>query len=184
MNDDCVTPSVWTSSAANAASAARRAVIALGVAAAAFTGPTWADSVSGTIAYQSKSGPLAVTVKNVYLVKGPDAVSGKTIRRLVFSSADIGSKIKSCAAMSCSDADLGEGMTVDLDAGPRLNYWFVANDQRVQYSGTARPETLKLATDSAQRIAGKLTIDDTAAGGAKANIDFDAGLFKEFAKAR
>jgi len=184
MNDDCVTATAWTPSGRGAASEARRAVTVVGVAAAAFAGLAWGDSVNGTISYQSKSGPISVTVKNVYLVKGPDAVSGKTIRRLVFSSADAGGKIKSCAAMSCSDGDIGEGMTVDLDAGPRLNYWFVANGQRVQYSGTARPETLTLTTDAAQRVAGKLTIDDAAAGGAKATIDFDASLVKEFTKPR
>jgi hypothetical protein len=141
-----------------------------------------ADTASGTISYQSKAGPIAISVKNVYFVKGPDAVSGKTIRHLVFSSADLSAKIKGCAKMSCTDGDLNEGMTVDLDAGPRLNYWVVSNGQRVQYSGTAKPETLKLTTDTAQRIAGKLTIDDSGAGGAKASIDFDAALLKEFAR--
>jgi hypothetical protein len=142
----------------------------------------YADSATGTISYQSKTGPIAISVKNVYFVKGPDAVSGKTIRHLVFSSADLSAKIKGCAKMSCTDGDLNEGMTVDLDAGPRLNYWVVGNGQRVQYSGTAKPETLKLTTDTAQRIAGKLTIDDSGAGGAKASIDFDAALLKEFVR--
>ena len=31
-------------------------------------------------------------------------------------------------------------MTVDFDAGPRLNYWVVANGQKIQYSGTAKPD--------------------------------------------
>ena len=141
-----------------------------------------ADSVSGTVSYQSKVGPITVNVKNVYMVKGPDAMAGKSIRRLIFTSADLGAKIKSCANMSCSDNDLREGLEVNLDTGPRLTYWFVGNDQRVQYSGTAQPATLKLTTDTPQRLAGKLTIDDSAAGGAKVNIDFDATLLKEFSK--
>ena len=41
---------------------------------------------------------------------------------------------------------------------------------------------LKLTTDTPQRLAGKLTIDDSAAGGAKASIDFDATMLKEFTK--
>jgi hypothetical protein len=148
------------------------------------SGPAIADGASGTIAYQGKSGPIVINVKNVYLVRGPDAVSGKPIRRLVFSTADVGGKIKACAAMACSDGDLREGMTRDLDAGPRLNYWFVANDQLVQYSGTATQDTLKFATDTPQRVAGKLTIDDSKAGGARASVEFDATLLKEFAKGR
>ena len=141
-----------------------------------------ADSVSGTVSYQSKSGPIVVNVKNVYLVTGPDAMAGKSIRRLIFTSADLGAKVKACATMSCSDNDLREGLEVNLDTGPRLNYWFVGNDQRVQYSGSAQPATLKLATDTPQRLAGQLTIDDSAAGGAKVSIDFDATMLKEFAK--
>ena len=61
------------------------------VAAAAFVpAAATADPASGTINYQSKAGPIVVNVANVYMVKGPDAVSGKTIRQLIFTSADIG----------------------------------------------------------------------------------------------
>jgi hypothetical protein len=43
-------------------------------------------------------------------------------------------------------------MTVDFDVSPRLNYWVVGNGQKVQYSGTAKPEeTLKLTTDTASK---------------------------------
>lgn len=72
---------------------------------------------------------------------------------------------------------------VDLDAGPRLNYWVVLNDQRVQYSGTAKPAVLTLTADTATRLAGKLTLDGTA-GGPKVEIEFDAPLLKELKKAR
>jgi hypothetical protein len=75
-------------------------------------------------------------------------------------------------------------MTVDLDAGPRLNYWISLNDQRVQYSGTAMPVALKLTTDTPTRLAGKLTIDDTAAGGPKIDVDFDTPLVQEMKAAR
>ena len=162
--------------------ASRLFVTTLAIEVALVAPLAYADGATGTISYQSKAGPIAVNVKNVYFVKGPDAVSGKIIRHLVFSSADLGAKIKACPKMSCTDGDLNEGMTVDLDVGPRLNYWVVGNGQRIQYSGTAKPETLKLATDTPQRIAGKLTIDDSGAGGAKASVDFDATLLKEFAK--
>jgi hypothetical protein len=164
--------------------AARALATSIAALAFVFSAGALADGAKGTITYQSKSGPIVVNVKNAYLVKGPDMMAGKAIRRLVFSSADMGPKIGACSAMSCADGDLREGMTVDLDAGPRLNYWFVGNDQRVQYSGTARPEMLKLTTDTPQRVAGKLSIDDAGVGGAKADIEFDASLAKEFTKAR
>jgi len=104
-------------------------------------------TAKGTLAYKAKSGPITVAPKYAYLVKGPDAVEpGKIIRKLILSTTDLGAKIDACKTMSCTDADLGEGMTVDLDAGPRLNYWVVLNGQRIQYSGTEPPAALKLTT--------------------------------------
>jgi hypothetical protein len=143
-----------------------------------------ADGVTGSIAYQAKSGPIVVTPKYAYLVSGPDEVSGKPIRRVVLAVADVAPKIRACAAMSCSDGGLSEGMTIDFDAGPRLNYWFVANDQRVQYSGTAEPASLRLAVDTPQRLAGKWDLDGRAAGGPRIQIEFDAPLLKEMKQAR
>ena len=142
-------------------------------------------TAKGTLAYKAKSGPITVAPKYAYLVKGPDAVEpGKTIRKLIFSTTDLGARIDACKTMSCTDADLGEGMTVDLDAGPRLNYWVVLNGQRIQYSGTEPPASLKLTTDTPQRLAGTLAFDGTAAGGAQVAIEFDTPLVKEMAKAR
>ena len=73
-------------------------------------------------------------------------------------------------------------MTIDFDAGPRVNYWFVANDQRVQYSGTADPASVKLTTDSPSRIAGTWDLDAAAAGGPVVHVQFDAALAKVLKK--
>ncbi len=159
--------------------------LAISIAAAVMLLPRAADAdpASGTINYQSKAGALAVNVANVYLVQGPDAGSGKTIRQLIFTSADIGAKLQACASMMCATGNVAEGMTVDFDAGPRLNYWVVGNGQKIQYSGSARPdESVKLTTDTAQRLAGTLTIDDSAMGGAKVSVKFDTTLAKQFSK--
>ena len=162
-----------------------RPLIAVAIAAALplFPSLASADTTTGTISYQSKVAPIALKVANVYLVKGPDAASGKTIRQLIFTTADLGAKLKACTSMSCASGIVLEGMTVDFDAGPRLNYWVVGNGQKIQYSGTARPdETLKLTADTAERLAGVLTIDDSAAGGAKVNVNFDATLSIQYNK--
>ena len=157
--------------------------IVLAAAAALVSAAASAEPASGTINYQSKAGAIVINVANVYLVKGPDAVSGKTIRQLVFAPADIGAKLQACATLSCVSGHLNEGMTVDFDASPRLNYWVVANGQKVQYSGTAKPdETLKLTADTAEHLAGTLTIDDSKAGGAKVSVKFDAKTTKQFSK--
>lgn len=142
-------------------------------------------TAKGTLTYRAKSGPITIAPKYAYLVKGPDGVEpGKTIRKLIFATVDMGAKIEACATMSCTESGLGEGMTVDLDAGPRLNYWVVLNGQKVQYSGTEPPAALKLTTDTPLRLAGTLTMDGERAGGPQVAIEFDTPLVKELTKAR
>jgi hypothetical protein len=137
------------------------------------------NKATGKVLYKGAT----LAIRYAYLVRGPDAVDPKkVIRRLVLSPTDIAERIQSCSKMSCSDGDLREGMTVDFDSGPRLNYWVVMNDQRVQYSGTAKPESLTSRADGASKLAGRLSIDDTTAGGALVDVDFEATLVKEFSK--
>ena len=163
--------------AAKVATVAAAAALLMSAPAAA------ADEAQGTIHYTSRSGPISVTVKHAYLVKGPDTVTDKIVRRIVLSPDDLAPKLRTCATMICGDGDMEAGLTIDLDVGPRLNYWFVADGQRIQYSGTAVPSTLKLTTDTPQRMAGTWEVDDSAAGGPRAQIIFDATLLKVFTKA-
>ncbi len=150
----------------------------LGVAAVLATAaPVLAGSAKGTIAYKGTT----ATITHAYLVKGPDAFDDKkTIRRIIFTAGDLEPKLKACKAMSCSDGEVTEGMTLDLDGGPRINYWVALKGQTVQYSGTAEPSTLATTTDESGRIAGTFAVDATGAGGPKVNVQFDAPLLKEF----
>jgi hypothetical protein len=134
-----------------------------------------AGDAKGTLVYKTRTANL----KYAYLVKGPDAVSKKTIRRLILSATDLSAKISACKTMSCTDSDLNDGLSLNFDSGPRLNYWMVQNDQKIQYSGTLKPEVLKTTADDAKRMAGKLTFDDAGAGGPKVDVEFDATLTKE-----
>jgi hypothetical protein len=149
--------------------------VALGVTCALSAPLAAAGDAKGTLAYKTRTADL----KYAYLVKGPDGVSKQTIRRLILSATDLGAKIAACKTMSCTDSDLNEGLSVNFDSGPRLNYWMVLNGQKIQYSGTLKPEVLKTTADDAKRIAGKLTFDDAGAGGPKVDIEFDATLTKE-----
>jgi len=159
--------------------------VAVALAVSSNIGAAADGTATGTLTYVSKGAPLTVALKYAWLVKGPDAVdTKKTIRHLILSAVDIGAKVAACKTMSCTDSDLGSGMTVDFDAGPRLNYWVSLNGQLVQYSGTVRPEALKLTTDTPARLAGKLTIDDSGAGGAKVDVTFDAPMLPELKLAR
>ena len=139
-------------------------------------------SAKGTANYKSKKGPVTVTFKNAYLVKQPEMGGGKTIRRLVLSVEDVTAALKACKTSMCTDGGIGDGMTVDFDSGPRLNYWFVANDQLVQYSGTVEPSAAKLTTDTPARVAGTLKFDAARAGGPTVDVTFDANLVLEVTK--
>ncbi len=123
-----------------------------------------------------------LTLTYAYLVSGPDMVTQKNIRRIVFSPTDLSAKLQACATMSCVDGAVTEGMIVDLDAGPRLNYWMVLNKGLVQYSGTQEPSSLKSTANDPKHVAGKLAFDDSASTGPKVDVDFDAVLVKQFTK--
>jgi hypothetical protein len=140
-----------------------------------------ADTGSGSIAYKGR----AAALKYVWLVTGPsDMEPGKVVRRLILSATDIGGKLQACKAFSCTDGEVTEGMTVDFTGGPRLNYWVALNGQKVQYSGAARPDAFTANADDATHLAGRLVIDDTAAGGPKVTATFDVTLAKDFKVAR
>ena len=144
----------------------------------------WADSAKGTATYAAKSGPVTVTVKHVYLIKGPDDMSGKMGRQLVFAASDMADVIKKCETMSCVSGKLESGLTGDLDIMPPVAFWMVANGQRVQVSGTAKRESLTLTTDTAQKVAGTWNYDGSTSGMPKIDVEFDVTLLKEFTRAR
>ena len=140
-----------------------------------------ADAGGGNLAYKGRAAPL----KYAWLVTGPsDMEPGKTVRRLVLSATDIGDRLAACKAFSCTDGEVTEGATVDFTGGPRINYWIAMNGQKVQYSGTARPDAFAVRGSDPARLAGHLAIDDTAAGGPKLDADVDVPLLKAFKLAR
>jgi hypothetical protein len=155
----------------------RLAVVLLVVATSVFA----AETGSGNLSYKGRTAPL----KYAWLVTGPsDLEPGKTVRRLVLSSTDIGAKLAACKTLSCTDGEVTEGATVDFTGGPRINYWVAMNGQKVQYSGTATPDAFVSRGKDAARLAGKLAIDDIAAGGPKLDADVDVAVTKAFGAAR
>ena len=148
-------------------------------------GVAFAGEAKGTLTHKAKGKEVTVDLKHAYLITGPDDMEpDKIIRRLVFSTNDIGAKILSCQSMSCASGLITEGLAVDLVSGPRFMYWLSINDGLVQYSGTTKPANLQATIDQPGKLAGKLSFDDSAAGGPRVNIDFDTVLVKEFKTAR
>jgi len=160
----------------------RAIALAVASAVALATGTAGAgNEARGTIAYKTRT----TTLKYAWLVKGPDPAEPKTtIRTLILSADDIGAGLAACKTMSCASGEVAEGMTVDFDAGPRLNYWIAVNGQKVQYSGTAPLAVFTAKANDAGRLAGRLAIDDVAAGGPKIDVEFDVTMLKTFAVGR
>ena len=138
-----------------------------------------AGDASGEFRYPASRGPVTVTLHHAYLVTGPDA-TGQAIRQLVLSEQDLASAIAGCDRLGCVSGQLGSGATVDFDAGPRLNTWFVANDQRLQHSDTALPATMVLKDNSARHLAGQWNLSGGV--GPTGSVQFDAPLAKAFSK--
>ena len=135
------------------------------------------NDAKGVLAYKTRS----TTLMYAWLVKGPyEQEPTKTVRRLILSATDISAKLQSCKTIMCADGSLTEGMTVDFDVSPRLNYWIALNGQKVQYSGTVTTDAFAAVTNDAAHLAGKLAIDDVASGGPKIDVEFNVTLFKEF----
>ena len=150
---------------------------------AASLGVTLPSDAKGTLNYKGKSKDFAIALKYAHYVKGPDTMDPKTtIRRVILSSTDLTAKIQACKTMDCSFFELKDANEIDITGGPRLLYW--VNHGLVQYAGTQQPMALTTTADTANRLAGKITFDDSAAGGAKLDVTFDATLIKTFDKAR
>jgi hypothetical protein len=144
---------------------------------------TRALAASGTAKGTLKIKDKTVDLKYAYLVKSPDMFdSSKTVSTVILTPTDIGQKISECKTASCATG-ITEGMTVgreDFGGTIRVVYWVVTNDGMMQYSGNDDVSALKLTTDTAEKMAGKLTIDDSAADGPRIDVEFDAPLAKEF----
>jgi hypothetical protein len=140
-----------------------------------------AGDARGTLVHKATT----VQLRHAFLVKGPSELDPKrTIRRLVLSSKDAGTTLRACQTMSCTADETIEGVTVDLDAGPRLNLWVALNGGLIQHSDTAPTTALKATTDDARRLAGKLSFDAAGRGGPRLEVEFDAPLLKELTRAR
>lgn len=138
-------------------------------------------TAKGTIKLKDKT----IEAKYAYFIKTPDTFDeSKIVNTIIITPDDISQKISECESASCAGG-ITEGMTVgkeDFGSTTRVVYWVVTNDGMMQYSGNDDVSALALTTDTADRMAGKLTVDDSAADGPKIDVEFDAPLTKEFKK--
>ncbi|HML94022.1 MAG TPA: hypothetical protein PKC29_01180 [Thermodesulfobacteriota bacterium] len=142
-----------------------------------------ADAAGGTAKGKIQYKDKTVELKYAYLITGPDMFdSDRTETTVILSPADISGQIAKCESQSCAGG-LTEGMTLsteDFGGTVRVVYWVVTNDGLMQYSGNTDTSALTLTTDAPGKKAGKMSVDASAAGGPKIDVEFDAPLTKAF----
>lgn len=149
-------------------------------------GVAMASDAKGTLKYEHNGKTRTAEVKYAYLVEGPNAVEPtKITRQLFFSTADIGDAIKACQTLSyCAADSLSKGLAVLwVDVGSptdnnSLTFSIGFKDAEEQFMLGSTPRSgLKATTDTATRLAGKLTVKSPSL---TADVQFDTSLFKEF----
>jgi hypothetical protein len=142
-------------------------------------------TAKGSMTYTGKGKPITTNFTHAFLIKGPDVADQRRIlRRVLLTTSDIGEKLKVCETMACVDDAFTEGLQVDWDAGPRLNYWLQLADHLVQFSGTLEPQAFTSKESTSKRIAGRLSFDGTPASGPKVDVEFDAPIVKDITRIR
>jgi hypothetical protein len=140
-----------------------------------------ADRASGSIML----GKHRADVAHATLVRGPDEMNpGATVLRLYLSAKDAGAAIKACKTLSCADQAAGDGASVDFGDASHLGYAVQLDGGLAQYSGGTTRDAFKLTASQPDHLAGTLSIDDAAMGGAKVDAAFDATLAATFKSAR
>ena len=162
-----------------------RTGLALGISTLIVAAASAFGTAKGTMIYTGQGKQITTTFTHAFLIKGPDAADQRRrVRRVLFTTADIGATLSACETMSCVDDAFTEGLQVDWDAGPRLNYWLTLSDQLVQFSGTLEPQAFTSKESTQKRVAGKLVFDGTPASGPKVDVEFDAPLVREIMRVR
>lgn len=150
-----------------------------GFAAPSFGAEAVHDSAQGALVVQAEDKPLRIDLAHAYLVIGPDTYEAhKTTRRLVFAAADLRASIEACTEIRCATTISSDGLVLELGDAGSHGYW--AHVQPMQYAGSVDGGGLVLRTDTPDRLAGTLKIDES---GVTATIMFDAPLVKSFGSA-
>lgn len=129
----------------------------------------------GTVRYKDKT----VTLRHAYLIAGDNY--GSKVRKVILSAVDIKDKIAGASSLMSAGAKLREGISFELDESvPFVGYWMAIADQSMQISAPLEPKLFATTASTPQRVAGKVSFDQSGSGGPKVEAEFDASLLKEF----
>lgn len=120
----------------------------------------------------------AADLRHGYFIVAPDTFAPHPMtRRLIFSTADVASKIAACAEATCAMVSPDDGLTIEIDPEmPMLRFWSRVDGK--QFSGMVPiAEHLTLSSDSEARMAGTLKFNSI---GVTADLQFDLDLTRTF----
>jgi hypothetical protein len=136
--------------------------------------PTSGQAI-GTVKYKDKT----VTLEHAYLVVGDN--HGTSVRKVILSAVDIEDEITSASSLMSAGAKLREGISFELDETmPFVGYWMAIADQSMQVSAPLDAKLFVTTVNTPQRVAGKVSFDQTGSGGPKVEVSFDATVTKSF----
>lgn len=134
------------------------------------------DTAKGTMTLQGESEPFAIVLTHAYYVTGPDRFDAKKILpRLIFTGEDVRAKIDACDDADCATYAASDGLRLELDPEGATTYW--AHVKPMQYSGMLDASSLKLSTQTPDRVTGTLNYKNS---GVDITATFDATLVKAF----
>lgn len=136
--------------------------------------PTSGQAI-GSVKYKDKT----VTLQHAYLITGDN--HGTKVRKVILSAVDIKDKITASTSLMSASSKLREGISFELDETmPFVGYWMAIADQSTQVSAPLDAKLFATTTNTPQRVAGKVSFDESASGGPKVEASFDAPLTKSF----
>jgi hypothetical protein len=129
----------------------------------------------GTVKYKDKT----VTLQHAYLIVGDN--HGTRVRKVILSAVDIEDQIAGASSLMGASGKMREGISFELDETmPFVGYWMAIVDQSMQVSAPLDAKLFVTTTNTPQRVAGKVSFDQTGSGGPKVEVSFDAALTKSF----
>jgi hypothetical protein len=134
-----------------------------------------AGQAIGTLKYKDKT----VTLEHAYLIVGDN--HGTRVRKVILSAVDIEDEIAGASSLMGASGKLREGISFELDETmPFVGYWMAIADQSMQVSAPLDAKLFATTVDTPQRVAGKVSFDQTGSGGPKVEVSFDATVTKSF----
>ena len=111
-----------------------------------------------------------MTLQHAYLIAGDNY--GSKVRKVILSAVDIKGTDRRLERADERQLEAAHGISFELDPSmPFVGYWMAIDDQKTQVSAPLDKKLFTTSADTPQRIAGKVTFDQTGSGGPKVDVE-------------